>query len=138
MTQPVYIFLAGPVKGKGRPRFVRSSGRAYTPSQTVNYEAALRLAGQMAMEGRELFEGAVAVRVRADFEIPKSFTKIARREALDGRKLPTKKPDADNVFKVCGDALNGIVWRDDAQITDAGFSKRYAEKSGLSIEVRAA
>ena len=135
--QPVYIFLPGPVRGKQRPRFVRASGRAYTPTQTVNYEAALRMAGEMAMDGRPLFLGAVSVEIVAYFEIPKSFTKKARASALAGETHPTKKPDADNIFKAAGDALNGIVWRDDAQIVEARFIKRYGPRPGLSIEVSA-
>lgn len=135
--QPVYIWLAGTVRGKGRPRFVRASGRAYTPAQTVSYESALRLMAQMAMDGRPLFTGPVAITVVANFDIPKSYTNKARQAALTQRSKPVKKPDIDNIAK-CLDALNGVVWRDDAQITDAVIRKRFSTDPGLAIEVRAA
>lgn len=137
MTQPVYIWLAGTVRGKGRPRFARATGHAYTPEKTVNYEAALRMAAQRAMDGRTLFDGAVRVSIVAQFDIPKSFTKRARADAESGLSRPTKKPDWDNIAKLT-DALNGVVWRDDSQITDATFAKRYGLEPGLAIEVRAA
>jgi Holliday junction resolvase RusA-like endonuclease len=136
--EPVYIWLAGPVHGKGRPRFVRATGRAYTPTPTVNYEAALRMAGQMAMNGRAPFDGAVRISIIADFAIPASFSKAKRLAALGNELRPTTKPDFDNIAKCAGDSLNGVVWGDDKQITDATFAKRYSEKPGLSIEVRAA
>ena len=52
MIEPVFIRLSGEPKGKGRPRFVKQSGRAFTPSATRSYEAALRFAAQEAMARR--------------------------------------------------------------------------------------
>lgn len=137
MSDPVYIWLAGTVRGKGRPRFARATGRAYTPAQTVNYEAALRIAGQMAMNGRPLFDSAVRVSIVAQFAVPVSFSKTKRALALGNNLLPTVKPDFDNISKLV-DALNGVVWGDDKQITDATFCKRYSDEPGLAIEVRPA
>lgn len=37
----------------------------------------------------------------------------------------TVKPDRDNIEKSTQDALNGILWKDDAQIVDGRVSKRY-------------
>ena len=42
----------------------------------------------------------------------------------------------DNVLKAAGDGLNGIVWRDDAQIASAQIIKLYSETPRLIIEVR--
>lgn len=37
----------------------------------------------------------------------------------------TKKPDADKLLRSAKDALSGVVWTDDAQVTDAIARKRY-------------
>lgn len=134
---PVYIWLAGTVRGKGRPRFTRSTGHIYTPTQTINYEASLRLAAQSAMKGIPLFDGPVRISIIAQFAVPESYSKVKRNLALSNDLKPTKKPDWDNIAKLT-DALNGIVWADDKQITDATFAKRYSDQPGLAIQVRAA
>ena len=53
---------------------------------------------------------------------------------------PTLKPDWDNVGKAVCDALNGIAYKDDAQITAAEVKKRWAvggiPKVIVEIEVK--
>lgn len=134
MAAPIVIRLDGEPVGKGRPRFVRETGHAYTPAHTRSYEVALRLAGQDAIGIREPLEGPLAVYVEALFPVPASWSKKKRAEALAGRVQPTVKPDADNLLKVL-DALNEVVWRDDKQIVEAHVLKRYSAKPALVIEV---
>ena len=137
VTRPVVINLAGTPVGKGRPRFSRKSGVAYTPAKTREYETNLAYAAQQAMAGRPLLEGALMVTIVAAFEIPKSFSKQKRLDALVNQVRPAKRPDADNIMKCC-DALNGIVYADDAQIVDVMLRKVYADKPGFSIRVEPA
>jgi Holliday junction resolvase RusA-like endonuclease len=73
----------------------------------------VRMFGQMAMENRQLFEGPLALSVGIVMQPPKSWSR-KRRECT---AFPTGKPDLDNVAKLIGDSLNGVVWRDDAQIS---------------------
>jgi Holliday junction resolvase RusA-like endonuclease len=131
---PIVITLAGEPRGKGRPRFVRSTGVAFTPAPTRNYEAALRIAGQQAMAGRPPVEGPLAVNVEATFTVPASWSRRKRTDALAGAVRPTGRPDADNLVKML-DGLNKLVWHDDAQITDLAMVKRYGEVPGLRVEV---
>jgi Holliday junction resolvase RusA-like endonuclease len=130
----IEIYLAGPVRGKGRPRFMRKTGHAYTPKETVNYEAALRMAGQEQMAGRPPLEVPLRVVLDVAMDVPASWSKKRRERALQGLELPTKKPDVDNILKML-DGLSGIVWRDDAQIVSATINKRYWSAPGLSISV---
>ena len=134
MMGAVIIRLVGDPVGKGRPRFVRSTGVAFTPAKTRSYEAALRYAAQEAMGDRPLFEGPVRVVLVAAFAVPKSFSKAKRIDALTGAMFPTVKPDADNLIKNL-DALNGVVFRDDKQVVWADIRKVYATKPELTIEV---
>ena len=55
---------------------------------------------------------------------------------LDGLIRPTKKPDWDNIGKVVCDALNGIAYRDDAQIVDSMVRKFYGEVPRVVVIIR--
>ncbi len=132
---PIVITLRGEPKGKGRPRFVRATGKAFTPAATRSYESHLRLAAQEAMGARKPIEGPISVDVVALMPIPKSWSRSKRAEAALQLHRPTKKPDADNLMKVL-DSLNEVVWRDDAQVVEAKISKRYSDIPSLKITVR--
>lgn len=79
--------------------------------------------------------GAVRIAVTAFFPIPQSWTKSKRLSAVSGVLRHTKKPDADNVLKSICDALNGVVWADDAQCFDKHIIKEYSLMPRVEIEV---
>ena len=132
-TGDIIIRLPGPPRGKGRPRF--TAGRwVYTDAATAAYEKALGYQARMAWKG-EPITGPLAVRVVANMPIPKSWSKSKQFDARTGQLAHTTKPDADNILKIL-DALNGIVWIDDAQITMASVEKRYSAQPELVVIVR--
>ena len=47
-----------------------------------------------------------------------------------------KKPDVDNYVKLLFDALTGIAWQDDAQVTDLHVTKRFGERDEVVISIR--
>lgn len=112
----------GKVRGKGRPRFTRS-GRPYTPKATRDYERDIREAFENAT-GRppEPFSGPIAVCIMTYRQLPKSTPKSVYSEP------DTHKPDIDNVAKIVLDALNGVAWEDDAQVTSLTVVKLDREK----------
>jgi Holliday junction resolvase RusA-like endonuclease len=134
----IIIELPGLPRGKGRPRFSRRTGRAYTDAKTESFEGALRTVGAVAMmkRGRVLFEGPLMMIMTAIFPVPESWSNKKRTEALAGHVFPTSKPDLDNLLKAAADGLNAIVYRDDAQIVEAVVKKAYGNHVGLTIEVR--
>ena len=134
MTGLSFVMDGVPV-GKGRPRFSRKTGHVYTPEKTARYEERLAWAAQCEMKGRPLFEGPLEVRLTALMPVPASKPVKWKAAALGGLHRPTGKPDADNVAKVL-DALNGVVWRDDAQIVELHVSKTYGDKPGLCVWVK--
>jgi len=83
-------------------------------------------------------EGAIEIAVHVEMEIAMSWPRWKRQAALTGDLRPTCKPDFDNLCKAFGDAWNGVVWRDDAQITDVMFRKRYGLQPKLIVTVRPA
>lgn len=115
---------------KGRPRFVRATGRTFTPAKTASYEGAVAGKAAEAMSGRRPFEGPLRVTIRATFLVPQSWTQNRKNAAV----WKTSKPDADNLAKII-DALNAIVWRDDAQVCELTVQKRYGAIAGLTVSV---
>lgn len=98
-----------------------------TPKDTANWEATVRDFGSRAMRDAERWGqpmvGPIAIRITAVYPRPGSITRKSRPnpECAKGTK-----PDYDNIAKAITDALNGIVYADDGQISDAIVHKRYA------------
>lgn len=124
--------IPGRVGGKGRPRFTVIGGhaRAYTPAKTASTEAMVRDFAAKAMDGGPLLDGPLELIVTVNLEKPTSWSKRKCAET----KFPTGKPDLDNVAKLIGDALNGIVWRDDSQIAALHIARRFVT-GGESTEI---
>ena len=130
--------------GKARPRVCMRGGhaRAYTPAKTADYERTIAQPAKIAMlaAGFSLVEKPAAVRVtiRAAFSVPQSWTKKKRAAALSGAYPHITKPDADNLGKAILDALNGIIYADDSQVTDCHVIKGYADTPGVDILISTA
>lgn len=94
----VSVVHHGPPKPKGRPRFDRRTGRAYTPARTRAAETALLLDLKRAIGGRR-FDGEVVL--VAVFVLPNR-----------------RRVDADNLVKTVMDAgTRAGAWADDSQVT---------------------
>ena len=130
----VRIELAGAPQGKGRPRFARVTGHTYTPAATRSYEAALRYAAQEAMAGQPPLEGALQLWVTVWVPIPASWSRKRQDQAKTHIIRPTTRPDFDNYLKTL-DALNNIVWHDDAQVVAQSFDKYYSVQPKLVVIV---
>lgn len=121
----------GNVRGKGRPRFARG-GHAYTPKTTRDYERAIREAFENAPERPpEPFSGPISVCIMTYRQLPKSTPKRVTSEP------DTHKPDVDNMAKIVLDALNGVAWLDDAQVTSLTVVKldRTRDPERLSVRI---
>lgn len=136
--ESITIDVAGEPVPKGRPRFSTHAGfvQTFTPAKTKKYEERVATAGKIAMAGRPLFEGPLYVKVYAYLPIPKSWPKYKQEMARSGQLLPASKPDFDNFAKTACDALNGVAYVDDAQITDNFTKKRYSDTPGLQIVIQ--
>ena len=93
-----------------------------------------------AMEHRpeEPLRGPLWVVVFCYFARPKSHYGTGKNAGLLKDSAPvyhTSAPDADNILKFVGDALNGIFWRDDRQIAIARINKVYAGSPGIHIDI---
>jgi Holliday junction resolvase RusA-like endonuclease len=143
MTLPMQLLvikIAGEPQAKGRARIGRlANGRsvAFTPQKTRMYEAMIRHEAQTAMADAGVlpFEGPVRIEVDAQFGIPRSAPKRFVADALAQRAFPMKRPDLDNTVKAALDALNTVVFRDDAQVVEIIARKTYSQQPCLTVTV---
>lgn len=124
--------VPGEPQGKARPRFTRG-GRTYTPRKTVAYEDAIREA--FLNSGGQITELPVKVQISAFYKIPISASKSRAAKMDGGEILPTKKPDTDNIAKVVCDALNGVAYKDDAQVCWLRVAKKYKHEPMIVVTV---
>lgn len=79
----------------------------FTPKKEAVAMDMIRLEAERDMEGREW---------------PASCSKKGR--SIPGAEWKMSRSDGDNLLKLCGDALSGIVWTDDSIIASAEIEKR--------------
>lgn len=131
--------VIGKVHGKDRPRFTRS-GHAYTTPQTAEYERLIQYGYKSAVGLLPPQTGALKLKVTAFMKLPAQIdgerVRQSEKRALIG-KPATGKPDGDNILKAVADALNGVAWSDDRQVTSWTVRKRYAPEGAewLAVEI---
>lgn len=129
-------FLEWTPQPKGRPRFARATGRAYTPAKTASAE---RLVADWLMtmrfsdDYRRPLRGPIVIEVHSYMPIPASWSKAKKDTANAGKLKHTSRPDIDNLAKLVLDAANGVLWEDDSQIVSMKLTKEYSVKPGTFI-----
>lgn len=135
--------LRGTPKGWSRAghRIVKSGARlfvqTYTPPPMRKYQDSIRMAAREAMGERAPLTGPLSVSLRFRMPIPKSGSKAVRAAMAAGEIAHISVPDKDNMTKAIYDALNTIVWRDDAQITRGFQTKIYHPTPGVDVRIEA-
>ena len=109
-----FSFPGEPVP-KARPRVVK--GNTYTPALTLQAERAL------GWKFKEAARGYTPLAV-TEFGVKMTF--------YCGHK---RRRDIDNLVKLCLDALNGVAYKDDAQVTEIRARKVYVPVSQARTEV---
>ncbi len=126
------------VEGKPEPQgSIRNvghrGGKAILTSDNPNLHAWREAVGYSARAAR-LTPGIMAHKdtpVRVDIE----FHLERPPSAPKSRQSATVKPDLDKLCRAILDALTGILWQDDGQVTRINASKHYAPKPYASIIV---
>jgi len=91
----------------------------------------------MSQKPKKIEKGPVAITVRFFIYPPKYILNVkSKHQALEEEILSVdKKPDADNYFKAITDAVNGILYKDDGQISVMSATKIYSLKPRTEIEI---
>lgn len=101
-----------------------SRGRAYNPSSAdqrhIQWQA-------RPYAPKEPFSDPCAMDLTFYMPIPESTSGIRRRQMINGVIHHTKRPDVDNLAYLVTNALKGLFYADDSQITDMHLHKRYGE-----------
>lgn len=122
------IILVEPTP-KARPRHTAKSGRVitYTPEKTRMAEARIQSKIQDTVMDKGTFGEGVPIRMEAIFYRlrPKSSSKKV--------KMPVKRPDLDNYFKLVTDALEKYAYQDDSQITTVVMRKRFGSPPRIEL-----
>lgn len=119
--------------GKERLRFTQD-GHGFTPERTLTYEARLAHRAQDVVGTRPILTGPLKVEIVAFMPIAESKPAKWKAAATAGAERPTKKPDWDNFGKML-DAMNLVVWTDDAQIVDGRVQKFFCPRPAMVIRV---
>ncbi len=130
------LTIPGEAVAKGRPRLgtINGHARAFTPANTRSYESEIRALAHESWSGAPLLDGIpLTLTVDVFRSIPASWSQKKQAAARAGDSRPMVKPDVDNFAKTACDALNGIVFRDDALVVDLNVRKFYAMAPRLDI-----
>jgi Holliday junction resolvase RusA-like endonuclease len=122
----------------GWQRAGKSGKRHYTQARTANAQAEIAAWAWQAAQGRVL-SGALAVDILSGRPVPKTAVahlKIGSRAILLKDCPPAVgRVDVDNIAKGALDALNGVLWKDDAQVADLRVRKVYTDCPRTEITV---
>ena len=128
----VKFTIPGAAKAKDRPRINRNTGRVYTPGATSKYE---KLVKESYGDNLCFEDQFISIKILFKFEVPKSYSKKKRSEALAGNLRPTKA-DIDNYIKSVLDGLNKVAFLDDRYICSIAAGKIFAEESETIVEIK--
>lgn len=103
---------------QSRPRFGRG-GRVYEPARMTAFKAAVRAAASAAMNGTQPISEPVACTLK----FYRKFKPTSRRFG-----------DLDNLSKAILDAVNGLAFTDDAQITRL-VAEKFTDRENPRVEV---
>jgi len=139
--EPIYVEVGGeaaPFRKKTmtwNAKDGRSGTHAYDDKKYASWKDAARYAAQKAMAGRAPLEAALKFTLKVYFQIPESVSTKKREQMDAGVIRPIKTPDCDNLMKAAGDAMTGIVIRDDKFIVEAIIQKFYSRRPRVEIWV---
>lgn len=119
-------------RATGRGKFIRM----YDPPKTAKFKRELKQLVRLEMQGKDKFDSAISVTIRFFRRVQKSISKREHARRTKGHVRPIVKPDLDNYIKSTLDALNGVIWTDDAVIVELNTSKWYADDPRIEIEVK--
>lgn len=123
---------------QARPRARRFGKgiRLYDPPKTATFKKQLRaLATEMYHDAP--VEGEIYLKVAFYRKIQKSISKKEHDRRASGAHRPIVKADLSNYLKSFEDALNGVLWKDDAMIVHEEIDKYYSDKPRIEVEIYA-
>lgn len=124
MNQVSLVVYGNPV-AQGRPRFFRRGKHigCYDPEKSKSFKETVKW--QAIEQKAKMLSGALEMRFKFYLQRPKSLPRKV--------KYHTKKPDLDNLVKIVKDALEGICYLNDSQVSLSTEEKLYSECPRVEI-----
>jgi Holliday junction resolvase RusA-like endonuclease len=144
-AEPVTFFAAGGAQPKGSTRALLIGGHARiapASNKERGWRALVGAAGQEAVRaaGVTPLEGCVEALFEFYSARPMSHLRADGTVKPGRPPRPPTAPDADKLARSVGDALNGVCWRDDAQLVELTVRKLYTchaqPYAGVRVTVR--
>ena len=133
----IFFTVAGVPAPQGSKTRTKWGVREDNPA-TRPWRSAVAWEATAAMQGRGPLAGALELRVVFGFPRPKSHYRTGRHAGelkLDAPRYCITKPDADKLLRAIGDAVTGIVCRDDSQFVEITATKLYGSpRAEISID----
>ncbi len=131
----ISFFIPGEPVAQGRHRLTTVNGHArmHDAPKSAQYKNLVSMVASQKMADHDLFEKAVAMVITVHKSIPQSWSKKKQAKATEGTIRPTVKPDIDNYIKAIFDGCNGILFKDDSQVTNVTAGKIYSPTPGVSV-----
>lgn len=131
------VFDIEPVE-QARPRATRMGRgiRLYDPKKVSVYKKQLAMMCKFQYKEQPL-SGEIHLKVKFYRRIQKSLSKIEHQRRARGEHRPIVKADLSNYLKSFEDALNGVLWEDDAMIVHEEIDKYYSDHPRIEVEVHA-
>ncbi len=134
---PIRIVVPGaivPWKRAQRRQFKNGAHVTFTDREVEAYHGVVRLAARDAMGDLPPIDDPIILSIIAVFAVPASWSGKRQREALSGLRHKVTRPDMENTIKGALDAMQTIVYRDDAQIIGYRIcAKVYGDRPRLEI-----
>jgi Holliday junction resolvase RusA-like endonuclease len=96
---------------------------------------AIQALERLALEERDLMPWTCPIDAEVTFTyaIPDGWPAWKKAAALDGTWLHEAAPDLDNVMKLVGDAMGGVLFADDKQIRQVLLVKDYGPEDRVTV-----
>ena len=131
--QPVAFTLYINPVAKARPRVTwDGSGKAhgFTPGKTRDAEADIKRQIIDSLDlSKQSFDAGVPLKLEA------TFYRARPRRLAESVVMPVSRPDTDNLLKLLTDAMQGLIYPDDSQITSVETKKRYGEPPRIEVRL---
>jgi Holliday junction resolvase RusA-like endonuclease len=138
VSAPIEFVVPGEARGWARARLGRSANGKpihFMDRQTRSFESLVKMIGAQAMAGRPPLEGGVVMELTVRRAPPASTSRAKLAQMVADLLRPSTKPDASNVAKGVEDALNGVCYRDDAQIVRLVVDKVFSLTPGVDVRI---
>jgi crossover junction endodeoxyribonuclease RusA len=127
------VFVDGVPAGQGNLRRNRSGGLYESSHHTRPWRYALAAAVAEELAGAPLLTDGVELACRFQFVRPLSHLRKSGELAKGAPRLMVRNPDLDKLARAVLDALTGVLYHDDAQVTGLHLTKVYDARAGLKI-----